>query len=307
MKLKLITTIILVVLTLGVKACDICGCGVGSYYIGILPEYNKRFIGVRYQHKTLQTHLGPIGERTPLSTDETYQSAEVWGGWNLGKKFRILAFVPYNFNKKVSQSLNGEKNGLGDIAVMGYYNLFNKSGSVGNNLLVQSLWLGAGVKAPTGKYEPSERLAVQESPNNFQLGTASTDFTFNVAYDIRLQDLGLNANVNYKVNTENKYDYRYGNKLTTNLLAYYKFRVAKTLTIAPNAGMLYETSAKDVESNRYEVNVSGGYSLAAVFGAEVAFEKFSFGANYQNVQSQNLAGGRAFAGNRVMVHLSVPF
>lgn len=307
MKLKLISTIILVALTVGVKACDICGCGVGSYYIGILPEYNKRFIGLRYQHKSLQTHLGPAGERTPLSTDETYQSAEVWGGWNFGKKFRILAFVSYNFNKKVSQSINGEKNGLGDVAVMAYYNLLNKSGSVGNNLLVQSLWLGAGIKAPTGKYEPSERLAVQESPNNFQLGTASTDFTFNVAYDIRLQDLGLNANINYKVNTENKYDYRYGNKLTTNLLAYYKFRVAKTLTIAPNAGMLYETSAKDVESNKYEVNVSGGYSLAAVMGAEVAFDKFSFGANYQNVRSQKLADGRAFAGNRVMVHLTVPF
>lgn len=307
MKIKFITIIILVATTLGVKACDICGCGVGSYYIGILPEYNKRFIGIRYQHKTLQTHLGPLGERTPLSTDETYQSAEVWGGWNLGKKFRILAFVPYNFNKKVSQSLNGDKNGLGDIAVMGYYNLFNKSGSVGNNLLVQSLWLGAGVKAPTGKYEPSERLAVQESPNNFQLGTASTDFTFNIAYDIRLQDLGLNANVNYKVNTENKYEYRYGNKLTTNVLAYYKFRIAKTFTIAPNAGVLYETSAKDVENNKYEVNVSGGYSLAAVVGAEVAFDKFSFGANYQNVSAQNLANRRAFAGNRVMVHLSVPF
>ena len=307
MKIKFITIIILVATTLGVKACDICGCGVGSYYIGILPEYNKRFIGIRYQHKTLQTHLGPLGERTPLSTDETYQSAEVWGGWNLGKKFRILAFVPYNFNKKVSQSLNGDKNGLGDIAVMGYYNLFNKSGSVGNNLLVQSLWLGAGVNAPTGKYEPSERLAGQESPNNFQLGTASTDFTFNIAYDIRLQDLGLNANVNYKVNTENKYEYRYGNKLTTNVLAYYKFRIAKTFTIAPNAGVLYETSAKDVENNKYEVNVSGGYSLAAVVGAEVAFDKFSFGANYQNVSAQNLANRRAFAGNRVMVHLSVPF
>ncbi|WP_113653508.1 transporter family protein [Pedobacter namyangjuensis] len=307
MKIKFITIIILVATTLGVKACDICGCGVGSYYIGILPEYNKRFIGIRYQHKTLQTHLGPLGERTPLSTDETYQSAEVWGGWNLGNKFRILAFVPYNFNKKVSQSLNGDKNGLGDIAVMGYYNLFNKSGSVGNNLLVQSLWFGAGVKAPTGKYEPSERLAVQESPNNFQLGTASTDFTFNIAYDIRLQDLGLNANVNYKVNTENKYEYRYGNKLTTNVLAYYKFRIAKTFTIAPNAGVLYETSAKDVENNKYEVNVSGGYSLAAVMGAEIAFDKFSFGTNYQNVSAQNLANRRAFAGNRVMVHLSVPF
>ena len=37
------------------KACDICGCGVGSYYLGILPEYNKRFIGLRYQYKTLTT------------------------------------------------------------------------------------------------------------------------------------------------------------------------------------------------------------------------------------------------------------
>jgi hypothetical protein len=307
MKIKFILTLAIIGLTLGAKACDICGCGVGSYYIGILPEYNKRFIGLRYQHKTLQTHLGPTRERTPLTTDEIYQSAELWGGWNMGSKFRVLAFVPYNFNERINQDERGTKNGLGDIALMGYYNLFNKTGTLGNKLLVQSLWLGAGVKVPTGKYEPTERLAVQESPNNFQLGTASTDFSFNAAYDVRYNDLGVNANVNYKVNTENKYDYRYGNKLTTNVLAYYKFRLFHSFTVAPNAGVLYETSAKDVENQKYEVNVSGGHSLAAILGVEFALKSVSFGANYQNVRSQNLAGGRAFAGNRVMTHISIPF
>ncbi|HWW39161.1 transporter [Pedobacter sp.] len=305
---KIMIALVLVIMSItATKACDICGCGVGSYYLGILPEYNKRFIGLRYQHKTLRTHLGPFGERTPLTSDETYQSIELWGGWNIGSRFRILAFVPYNFNERESQTGNGIKNSLGDIALMSYYKLLDSKGSVGNRLLVQSLWVGGGIKVPTGKYEPSERLAVSESPNNFQLGTASTDFTLNAAYDIRYNDLGLNANVNYKINTENKYEYRYGNKFTGNLLMYYKIRIAKVVTLAPNAGVLYESAQKDVENKKYEVAVSGGYSLSAVGGVEVSLKRLSFGANYQNVRSQNLAGGRVHAGNRLMVHMSVPF
>ncbi len=307
MKLKLIITIGLLTATLGTKACDICGCGVGSYYIGILPEYNKRFIGLRYQHKTLQTHLGPLRQVTPLTTDETYQTAELWGGWNVGKRFRVLAFVPYNFIQKSSQDANVSKNGLGDVALMGYYNIFTNSNTVNSKLLVHSLWLGAGIKAPTGTYKAAEKLAVQDNPNNFQLGTASTDFTLNAAYDVRLNDLGMNVNVNYKINTENKYGYRYGNKLTTNALLYYKFRLFHKFTIAPNAGLLYETAVKDVEDNKYEVAVSGGYSTSVVTGFEFAMSKLSIGANYQSVVAQELANKRAKAGNRLMLHLSVPF
>ncbi|MDQ8005418.1 MAG: transporter [Pedobacter sp.] len=302
-------TIILAILLspLSLLACDICGCGVGSYYIGILPEYNKRFIGLRYQHKQLQTHLGAQGNVTPLTTDETYQSTELWGGWNLSKKFRVLAFVPYNFNQRSSQASSGAKDGLGDIALMGYYNLFTKSTSFNSKLLAHSLWLGAGIKAPTGKYEPSERLAVTETPNNFQLGTASTDFTLNAAYDVRLNDLGVNLNINYKINTANKYEYRYGNKLTTNALMYYKFRLFHQLTFAPNAGILYETANKDIENSKYEVDVSGGHSASLVTGFELAMSKFSLGANYQTIVSQELANKRAKAGNRLMLHISVPF
>lgn len=308
MKKKIIVSLILVLFTVvSTQACDICGCGVGSYYLGILPQFNKRFAGLRYQRNTLRTHLGPSGERTPITADETYQTAEFWAGWNIGSRFRVLAFVPYNFNEREAQTGNGSKNGLGDVALMGYFKLFDHSATVGERLLVQSAWIGGGVKVPTGKYEPTERLAINDSPNNFQLGTASTDFTLNAAYDIRYNDLGLNANVNYKMNTANKYDYRYGNKLTTNVLAYYKFRIANSVTVAPNAGVLYETAAKDVENEKYAVDVSGGYSLAAVVGVEVALKRLSFGANYQDIRSQNLGGGRVYAGNRMMVHVSLPF
>ncbi|RCH56256.1 transporter [Mucilaginibacter hurinus] len=303
----ILTAVCLFFIITSATACDICGCGVGSYYLGILPEFNKRFVGLRYQHKTLRAHLGPNGTTSYLTTDETYQSAEVWGGYNFGKKVRVLAFVPYNFNERRSNENAGHKNGLGDIALMGYYNLFSGTGTIGSKLLVQSLWFGAGVKLPTGAYSPAERNQSQQSPNNFQLGTASTDFTLNAAYDIRLMDLGINVNANYKINTENKYGYRYGNKFTTNALAYYKFRVAKVLTIAPNAGVLYETSVKDTEDQKFSVDASGGHVLSLVGGIEANIKRVSFGANYQEIATQDLANGSVRAGNRLMAHVSVAF
>ena len=63
------------------KACDICGCGAGSYYIGILPEFNAKILGLRYRSSNLTTHLNPEGQRTYLTTDEQYYTTELWGGW----------------------------------------------------------------------------------------------------------------------------------------------------------------------------------------------------------------------------------
>lgn len=303
--------ILLICLIAGIRetrACDICGCGVGSYYIGLLPDFKKKFIGVRYQYKTLRSHLGPGGATSYLTTSETYQTAELWGGWNIGKRFRVLGFIPVNFNSRENQGVAMSRAGIGDIAVIGYYQLMDQQHTTGNGkLLVQSLWIGGGVKAPTGKYEPAEHKENEDVPNNFQLGTASTDFTLNAMYDVRLMDFGINANVSYKINTNNKYDYRYGNKFTANLLAYYKIRAAEKVTLAPNAGMLYETAEKDTEAKRFRVDVSGGYSLLATLGLEATMGAVSIGGNFQPAISQQLADSRLKAGNRAMVHVTYLF
>lgn len=300
-------SILLIAGAYDLRACDICGCGVGSYYIGILPDFKKRFVGLRYQYKTLTSHLGPGGSRSYLTTAETYQTAELWGGWNIGRRFRVIGFVPLNFNSRENQGVSMHRSGVGDIAAVGYYQLLDKQQTAGSKLLVQSLWLGAGIKLPTGRYEPAEHKENEDAPNNFQLGTASTDFTLNAMYDVRLMDVGLNANVSYKINTNNRYDYQYGNKFTANLLAYYKIRLKEKLTIAPNAGMLYETAAKDRETKKYKVDISGGYSLMATIGMEATIGNISAGANFQPAVSQQLADMRIKAGNRAMVHVTYLF
>ncbi len=169
--------------------------------------------------------------------------------------------------------------------------------------MVQSLWVGGGIKLPTGKYNPVDKSNTTESANLFQLGTGSTDFTLNAMYDIRLQDAGISASGSYKINTINKHDYSYGNKVSINIQAYYKIRILNIVTVAPNAGVLYEKGQKDTDK-RFSVDISGGNLLMGTVGTEVTFSKISIGGNFQTPFSQNLANGIIKANDRAMIHIS---
>ncbi len=288
-----------------VHACDICGCGVGSYYVGILPEFRKKFVGLRYQNKGLMTHLGNDGRRTYLTTDETYHIAELWGAINIGKKFRLLGFIPYNFIIRKNQGVSIRKSGTGDIALMGYYQLLTtRKPASGNKMLVQSLWAGAGMKLPTGRYNPADKNVSESIQNTFQLGTGSLDFMLQAVYDIRLQDAGINTNISYKFNTTNRFEYRYGNKFTMNMLGYYKFKLGKSSSVGPNAGFMFETSEKDIKNNSTLIFDSGGNVFTGTAGFEFSWKKISLGANYQAPFSQQLAEGKVKSRDRVMAHLS---
>lgn len=285
-------------------ACDICGCGVGGYYIGILPEFHKHIFGLRYRYNALKTHLGVGGNSTYLTTAEKYNTAELWGAWNIGKKLRVMATVPYAFNERNNQGVTNNKNGIGDISVNGYYQLLNrKSTLAGKKLVVQSLWIGGGVKLATGKYIPADKQNTSQNTNLFQLGTGSYDFSIHAMYDLRIQDAGLNLAGSYKMNTANKYDYNYGNKLNTTAQLYYKWRVKNKFTIAPNLGLSYEHSKKDID-NQISVDVSGGNLLLGTLGVETAFKTIAVGANWQTPLSQNLANGFVKSNNRVMLHIA---
>lgn len=290
--------------SLNAAACDICGCGAGNSYIGILPDFNSHIIGMRYRRNMLQSHLGPGGSHTYLTSKEIYRVAELWGGWNLSRKIRVMASLPFSFNERINQSKSDTKNGLGDIVVNGYYEVVNKKSAVGkSSLLVQSLWLGAGIKLPTGKYEPADKSSGSENTNLFQLGTGSTDVLLNAMYDIRLQDAGLNVAAAYKMNTSNRYDYRYGNKFSGTAQLYYKIRINKKVLLAPNAGVQYEYSDKDHDAGTV-VDISGGNMIAGTVGIETGFKNIAVGANFQKPFSQKLANNMVRSGNRLMVHLS---
>ena len=288
-------------------ACDICGCGVGSNYIGILPEFSKKILGLRYRYNTLLTHIGVGGQTSYLTTTETYRTTELWGGWTIGKRFRAMINLPMNFNEKRNAESTSYKNGLGDIALQSFYKVVDNRKTLGEKLLVHSLWIGAGIKLPTGKYEAPEKNGdLINTANIFQLGTGSVDFTFGMMYDIRLQDVGLNTTINYKMNTKNKEDYQYGNKFSTSTQAYYKIRIANLFTIAPNAGIVYENASLD-EDHKYKADVSGGYVLMSTLGIEATFKHIAVGTNFQHPLSQDLANSFVKTNDRLMIHAAFMF
>jgi hypothetical protein len=303
MKKHIIIAIILIAPVYSI-ACDICGCGVGNSYIGILPDFNKKIIGLRYRYNSIFTHVGVGGATTYLTTNELYRTAEIWGGWNITKNFRLMASVPYSFNEKRNQGTTQTKNGISDISLSALYQLVSSRKTVFNDkMLVQSLWVGGGIKLPTGKYNPKDKSSTNDNANLFQLGTGSVDFSVNAMYDIRVQDAGINISGSYKMNASNKYDYSYGNKLSANAQAYYKWRIKNAVTVAPNAGVQYETARHDIDTHLM-VDISGGRLLLGTVGIETTFKNISLGANWQTPFSQSLANGIVKANDRMMVHVS---
>ncbi len=288
-------------------ACEICGCGIGNNYIGILPEFNKNIFGFRYRYNAMRTHLGVGGASTYLTTADEYRTVEAWGAINLSRNFRLMTSVPYGFDYRSNQAKTTQKNGPGDISVSGFFQLIHSRQTVlSRALLVQSLWIGGGIKLATGKYNPVDKGNTAESANLFQLGTGSTDFNVTAMYDVRLQDLGINLTGSYKINTGNRYEYRYGNKASGSAQIYYKLKTAKRWSVSPNFGILAESGRRDRDRG-LPVDVSGGQLLMGTAGVEMIFHSLALGANFQTPLSQRLAKGIVRADNRLMIHMAVSF
>ena len=285
-------------------ACDICGGGLGSNYLGLLPDFNNKFVGIRYHHNQLRTQLDINGNITSLSNLEKYNTMDMWGAWNIAEKWRVMAILPYSKISKFNygSEINVNKSGVGDINLMGFYNLLNKNSVINDNRLTQSLWLGLGVKFGSGKYQAQENQN-NDSPNIFQLGTGSTDYQIQANYDIRLQNTGISWSGNYKINTENSDNYKYGNKLMTAINLYHKFSAGLNNRITPTIGMVYEHQQRD-HHLKYELDQTGGKGINAVVGVEANFKKLAIGLSMQKPIHQDLNMGRTIMKHKISSHIT---
>jgi hypothetical protein len=287
-------------------ACDICGCGAGNSYIGIIPDFAKRMAGLRYRYNAMLSHVGVDGTTTYLTTKENYQIVDVWGAIKLGTKFKLMFTLPVNFNERENQGIVRHKSGIGDASVFGYFKLLETENKLGKNLLEQTIWVGAGIKLPTGKYNPQDKSSVIDNANLFQLGTGSVDYNFALSYTAKINSVGLNVSGIYKLNTENRYHYKYGNKISLASQVFYKKTLNNSFTIAPNLGFQYEYSCRDTDKG-LKAPVSGGNLSLGTVGFEITKGKVAMGANYQMPMAQDMALGIVKAKDRFMVHLGFAF
>lgn len=282
-------------------ACDICGCGNGSSFFGILPQSHRGFVGLRYGYKSYSSHLSSVN----LRSEETFQKAELWGRFYPVRKLQVLAFVPYFVNRQTLLKTGDQTtlSGLGDASVLVNYNLLNTLMDSTTHQIDHSLLLGGGVKLPTGRYRYDPLSETDVANANFQLGTGSVDVMLNAVYTVRYRQWGINTDATYKLNGTNSNRYQFGNRTMVNTSLLYFGRIGG-VTLVPNAGVTYENARRDREQGVINTR-TGGYTTFATAGAESYFGNVSMGLNYQKPVVQNLSNGELRANSRLNFHVTL--
>jgi hypothetical protein len=183
------------------------------------------------------------------------------------------------------------------------YKLFDlNSKTNGGKNINQQLWVGAGLKLPTGKFEIDPNDPDVASAANMQLGSGTTDVLLNSMYNVRIGKVGMTTQAIYKISSTNKDDFRFGNKFSASSFISYEMN-AKTAIISPNFGLLYENTAESKLQNS-KVDLTGGSLLQGALGVEFGFNKVSVGFNMALPVAQNFAEDQTKQKIKGMVHVS---
>lgn len=281
---KIILTILFVGLVNYIYACDICGCSLNGNPFGILPINQRNFASLRYQYHNFHTeHSSILNENGILKTDAYFSTFQFWGRYMPCDGLQLFASIPYNYFQKADDLSSTSLNGLGDISLIANVVIFNTAKD-SDKKWSHVLQLGGGIKLPTGNSTITQ--TDQASSPNFKSGTGSYDIPLNAIYTLRFDKLGLNTEINYQINTENKQNYSFGNSLKTSLNVFY-FKKFRWFSILPNIGMSYEYSEVDTKNNFIQ-SYTGGNSLFFSSGLDLYLKKFSLGINLQAPVSQNV-------------------
>lgn len=287
------------------QACDICGCGVGGYYSGVLPQFHKHYIGLRWRFSSFQSELGHDGIPLGTFSKEYYHSLELTGRFYLHRRVQLLAFVPLSYHLRTEPTATNQLIGLGDLSVLVLYNIYNTS-FLAEKDIKHNLLIGGGVKAPTGSFERKDSQGELFTPS-FQLGTGSVDFLLTSIYTLRYKRWGVNVNATYKINLPNKDTYQFGNQLTASATAFFLHKIKnKEWGLMPTLGLLLEHANYNLKNGYKRIN-TGGSQLVATIGLDIFYKKIQLGLSYQQPTWQNLSDGMVTAGPRFMANINYLF
>lgn len=277
-------------------ACEVCGTAMTGSYNGIYPQFSNRLVGQRYGYSkfshpnTLDNYNG-----TSRVLEDTYQVVEAWGRFYPTPRIQLLAFVPYQFNKREETERTTEISGVGDLTVSANYTIINTGDSL--NRKFKHTWLaGGGITLPTGKYQARDENGTS-LPAQFQIGTGAYAFRFMTNYTIRYKGWGLNTNLNYTVRGENERNYQFGNQSAIAVGAFYWFKWKET-SILPNIGYSFEDFQADLEDGRTKESTGGTMQFLNI-GMDVNMNRIFLRTFVQVPLSQELPEAQPTTGARI--------
>jgi hypothetical protein len=304
MKKHIVLLFIYSLINFSADACEICGCANGNFQIGLLPNFTKGFLGIRYNYSRF--HSVVRDEPAEFSRDQ-YQSIELWGGYNF-KKFQVMAFAPYLFSQKVTDDGTINSSGVGDFTMLLNYKVLSATKLVNNEktTLRNELYFGGGVKLPTGvnKVDPADP-EFNLGDFNSQAGTGSFDFIVNATHNLMWNNSGVVTNIAYRINTANKQEYKFGNRTFLSTAYYYTFTKSK-VKIKPSVGVNYQANSIN-RFNGEAVEQSNGYNFNSTIGMNVLRGKVGVNAMTFIPVTQNNFDGQTKLKSRFLLGVTYSF
>jgi hypothetical protein len=274
-------------------ACDACGCSVNANYFGILPQFNRHFIGVRMMQSNFDMrHTPTLFPKENPNFKEKLNRYEIWGRFYMTNRIVVFASLPWQNNIRIDQGTATYYNGLSDATLSANYILIN-TGDSGRFALRNTLMIGGGVKLPTGKFR-------SDRPASIQTGTGTWDYNVNVIYTIRYKNWGLNTDATYRINGSSE-KYQYGNRFISSMRVFY-WRKIRNISLLPNAGLLIEQATKD-RSNEITQLYTGGDGLYFAPGIDIYLRRFVLGLNVTFPINETLNNGYANTQNRLATQI----
>lgn len=284
------------------SACDICGCGVGTSYFGLMPQMHQNLVGLRWRESSFRSSSLHDGG----SSRDFFRSLELTARYYPARRWQITAFVPMNFNYRETDERIQHQSGLGDAAMVANFSLWTRRSSNAAGAPVRHLLLlGGGAKLPTGHFREANGSHGEALPN-FQLGTGSVDFLASLGYTLRHPRWGLHAESGVKINTPNPDDYRFGHRLNGQAFGFAVVNLSERSYLMPMFGGYAEASQIDRKEGRRQ-SETGGHLVNAIAGAELFVRQMSVGAQLQWPLAHDLAEGAVEAGPRFSVNAAYLF
>ena len=274
-------------------ACDACGCSVNASYFGILPQFNKNFLGVRMMQNNLSLkHTPTLFPKADPRYSEQLIRYEIWGSYYLTNRIIAFASIPWQYNTRTDQGIQTTYQGISDVMLSANY-IFLNTGDSGSYTLRNTIMFGVGVKMPTGRFRTDQ-------PASTQTGTGTWDAGLNAIYTVRYRKFGVNTDASFRVNSANQ-NYQYGNRFISSIRLFYWQKI-RWLSLLPNAGVLIERAQKD-KNNGITQSFTGGNGYYFSAGIDFYMRRISFGMNTSLPIYENLNNGYATTQNRLAAQI----
>lgn len=316
--MKSFRTIVLLIFSLKISACDLCGT-----FMGITPYDNKSQLTLLHRYRVFNGYrnyqqtsrflipgayrmlhdpsiiIGDSATQTHSHSSkdyETYKIIELRGKYFLHPKFELNFIFPLQQIKTKYDTQKNTNTGISDPSLFSGYHLIRR---LNGYTFRQNLIIGAGIKLPLGISDKQNSDKKRMSVLN-QNGTGSFDHFYYVNYLMAKNWWGATTNCMVKVNGKNKYNERYATTYNQTLNVFVKLQV-KDFKIFPAIFANYE-HGKGLFINEILIPNTNVNVILLGPSIDINYKNLVLNASYQynayeRVSSQNLSNaGRLVVG-----------